>query len=652
MIKIKSKIKNNIPIILTILLSCILNIWKLWQEGFANLFYSAGVYSMGQNFHAFFYNSLDPIGFISVDKPPLGLWIQVLFTKVLGFNGMAILLPQAISGVLSVYLIYRIINKRFGKMPGIASALVLAVSPIFVAVSRNNTIDSIMILMIVLASGEAIKATEESSLKHFIFANIFLGLGFNVKMLQAYVIVPAVYLTYFIFCKHKISKRIASCVISMIILFSISLSWIIAVDLTPAENRPYVGSSTTNSELELTLGSNGMGRLIGTNYRDIFNISEYTNKDTNKKGTSKNVDNKDPNRKPDERLTNRNEDNNRAPNKKDMAYNEGGVKKQGKGDDPGDPSIVRLYNINNAGQISWFLLPSLMVCLFGLYKIFRERFNKTDINITMFYFMMCVIPMFIYFSFSNGVAHRYYLATMAPFIAALVGIGVWILLQKSKIIIPIIFGIVGITQLYIQSIYKNWLTWILPVCIIIFATTMILMCIGVRRKIENKIIAYLLAVLLILPCIWSFTPIVYGNNAQKPCVGPELIKQGDSFDQHPDLSKLIAYLEENREGAEYLTTAPSAMDFGAELILQSKQAVMILGGFGGNDNSITLDKMKTLVNEGKVRFAILSKENDDDKHGNGNKSIIEWNKQNGTEVDPQLWSNDSNKNKMTLYKLN
>jgi 4-amino-4-deoxy-L-arabinose transferase-like glycosyltransferase len=401
----KFKRKKDLPIVLTVLLACVVYIWKLWDEGLANLYYSAGVKSMGQNFHAFFYNSLDSVGFITIDKPPLGLWIQVLFTKVFGFNGMAILLPEALAGVLSVYLIYKIINKRFGQIAGIVSALILALTPILAAVSRNNTIDGILILMLVLASEQTIKAAEKSSIKHLIFASLFIGLGFNVKMLQAYMIVPAVYLTYFVFSKEKISKRMISCAISIAILLAVSFSWIMAVDLTPTENRPYVGSSGTNSELVLALGYNGIGRLdtqLAMEFGEktgIFSAGGMKNHmppPPNGGGNKQGNDRPTPPSGGGENSPPQGNPPQQNPNNSIASGGEGG-----------SISIFRLYNNNIAGQISWFLLPALMVSVLCLYQLFKKKLKEDPKNITLFYFTMCFIPMFIYFSLLNGMVHRY-----------------------------------------------------------------------------------------------------------------------------------------------------------------------------------------------------------------------------------------------------
>lgn len=635
-----TKLKKNLPVMLTVFLACIVYIWRLWDEGLANLYYSAGVYSMGQNIHAFFYNSIDSVGFISIDKPPLGLWIQVLFTKVLGFNGMAILLPQALAGVFSVYFLYKIINKRFGQIAGITSALVLALTPILAAISRNNTIDGILILMLVLASDQVIKAAEKSSLKHLIFAGILIGLGFNVKMLQAFMIVPAVYLTYFVFSKQKIAKRLLACAISAVILLAISASWMIAVDLTPTQNRPYVGSSGTNSAFSLALGYNGINRLLGGN-------------GSNKSGVPMGMPNGQENNRPAPPNGNTRENmppppnggaENRPPlgNPSQQGNNGGGPRAEG-----GSTSIVRLYNNEVSGQISWFLLPAMLVSLLFLYLIFRKKLKEHPQYITLFYFSMCFIPMFIYFSFSNGMVHRYYLAMFSFPIAALIGIGVSFLMAKSKqfkFIIPVAFMMTAVAQLYIQSLYQNWLNWLLPLAAVIFLIVLGLILLGIKKNFKNELLAFLMAVLFILPGVWAFTPILYGNNAQLPIAGPELVKQGDNFDRQSDLTKLIAYLKENRGNAAYLACVPSAMSMGAELILQSKEPVMVLGGFNGGDKPLTVDTFKTMISEGKVKYAIINDKGNIPSAGNSQSDITAWITQNCKTADMQF-------NGGTLYEL-
>jgi len=629
----QNKLKENLPIIAILAFAVFLNIWNIWIVDFANKYYAAGVYSMGQNLHAFFFNSFDSQGFITIDKPPLGFWIQVIFTKIFGFSGTVLVLPQAIASVVSVYLIYRIIKKRFSKGAGLIAAAVLAITPIFVAVSRNNTIDGIMILFLVLAASQALVAAENASMKHLVLAGVFIGLGFNVKMLQAYMIVPAIYLTYLIFAKQKFLKKILVCAVSVIVMVIISLSWVVAVDLVPEENRPYVGSSTENSAVELALGYNGINRIFrGGNITGSNNTSQNTQPNNA-------VQNNDPNRN----------DNQQAPisqnNNQQTAPNKTGSNRTG-GGESGEAGFFRLYNEENAGQIGWFILPAVFVCVFMLILIFNGKFKSNEKNIVILFFALCFIPMFIYFSFASGLAHRYYFATFAPFIAGLIGIGFYYLVEGKNYWFSIVFIPAAVAQLYIQYLYNDWMKAILPITALIFAASAIVILIAVIKKISKKVIIALMCTLLILPSIWSLTPMMYNDNSQLPIAGPEITMGGDYFDIKLDYSELVAYLEENREGADYLVMTPSSMTLGAELILQSGEPVMALGGFNGGDTPVTLDEFIDIVKNNEVRYAIL--ENDTDK---ANKEIYRWIRQNGTIIRPYEYGRIGI-NLITVYRLN
>ena len=140
--------------------SAVLNTYKLSQNGYANVFYSAGVKSMLHSLHNFLFVSFDAGGLVTVDKPPLGLWVQAASAKVFGFSPLSLLLPEAIAGVLAVGLMYRLLARRLGPAAGIAGALAMAVFPSFVAVSRDNGVDPLLILLMVLACGAALSAIE------------------------------------------------------------------------------------------------------------------------------------------------------------------------------------------------------------------------------------------------------------------------------------------------------------------------------------------------------------------------------------------------------------------------------------------------------------------------------------------------------------
>ncbi|HYN87509.1 MAG TPA: glycosyltransferase family 39 protein, partial [Ardenticatenaceae bacterium] len=245
-----------------LLLAALLNFWWLNREGFSNLYYAATVRSMLSSWHNFLYASYDPGGFVSVDKPPLGLWIQAASAMLFGFRGLSLLLPQALAGVLCVGVLYHLVRRPFGVAAGLLAALMLALTPVNVATNRNNTMDSLLVLALLLAAWAVSRAAESGRLRLLILGMVLVGVGFNVKMLQAYLALPAFYLVYLVGAPLRRRTRLAHLALATVVLLGVSLSWALAVDLTPPDRRPYVGGSTNNRVLDLIVGYNGLARLL------------------------------------------------------------------------------------------------------------------------------------------------------------------------------------------------------------------------------------------------------------------------------------------------------------------------------------------------------------------------------------------------------
>src|SRR3954451_8652490 len=237
----------------------------LANEGYANEYYAAAVKSMMQSWHNFFFNSFDPGGFVTIDKPPVGFWIQTISAKLFGFHGWSILLPEALAGVASVVLVYWLVRRYFGPIAGLVAALGLAVTPISVATNRNNTIDSLLVLTVLGAACAVSLALERgrNSLGWLLLGAALVGVGFNIKMLEAYLVLPALWLAYLVAAPRRWYVRIGHLALATLVLLVVSLSWAVAVDMTPPDQRPYIGSSQTNSVLELAFGYNGLDRLFG-----------------------------------------------------------------------------------------------------------------------------------------------------------------------------------------------------------------------------------------------------------------------------------------------------------------------------------------------------------------------------------------------------
>jgi 4-amino-4-deoxy-L-arabinose transferase-like glycosyltransferase len=244
-------------------LSAVLGTERLSQNGYANVFYAAGVKSMLSSFHDFLYASFDPGGLITVDKPPLSLWVQVVSAKLFGFSHLSLLLPEAVIGVLGVAALYGALRRPLGLLAALGGALALAVFPSYVAVSRDNGVDPFLILLLILACGAALRAIRTGGWPSLFASAVLVGLAFNAKTLAAYLVVPGIALGYLLCAPGSLPRRLLRALAAGVVLAVVSFAWIAFVELTPASQRPYVGGSTDNTEINLTLGYNGLGRVEG-----------------------------------------------------------------------------------------------------------------------------------------------------------------------------------------------------------------------------------------------------------------------------------------------------------------------------------------------------------------------------------------------------
>ena len=243
--------------------------WALGQ-GTLEYYYAAAVRSMSMSWHNFIFGAFDPAGTITLDKLPGAFWIQALSVRAFGFHPWAIVLPQAIEGVLTVLVLYHAVSRLAGTAAGLIAALVLAVSPATVALDRGNISDSLLILLLVLAADAvsgAITAGAEGSrtlgegIGGVVLAAVWVGLAFQTKMIQAWMVLPALGLAYLLCGPGSVARRAVQLAVAGTLTALVSLSWMIAVSLVPQADRPYVDGSHNDSIFEQVFVYNGFGRF-------------------------------------------------------------------------------------------------------------------------------------------------------------------------------------------------------------------------------------------------------------------------------------------------------------------------------------------------------------------------------------------------------
>jgi 4-amino-4-deoxy-L-arabinose transferase-like glycosyltransferase len=568
---------HKVALALILLVAVLLNFFHLDQNGYGNTYYAAAVKSMLLNWHNFFFLSFDPGGFVSIDKPPLGFWLQATSAALFGFNGWSLLLPQALAGIASVALLYVLVRRSFGPTIGVLAALALALMPVSVAASRNNTPDSLLVFVTLLAALVVSIAAETGRLRWLLLGALLVGLGFNIKMAEAYVVLPALILVYFLAAPLPLRTRLLHLVLAAVVLFAVSFAWMLAVDLTPPAQRPYVGSSSTNSELNLALGYNGVNRITGMKLSNAGAPSGTGN-------FSQIV----------------------------MLVGVG---------ETGLPSPLRLLNKQLGGQIGWLLL----VALFGLIVVFRRK--RPYVPLTreqqgLILWCTWFITLFVFFSVALF-PHGYYLVMLAPAICALAAIGCVRLWESYRQpgwrgwLLPFMLTFAAGAQWLILSAYPDWSKWLSPLVVgLCLLAALVLTGARLLPRLRQSlplmpIAATGMLVLLIGPATWSMTTTGHMLEPVSVTAGPAQSASPfsaltNSFMPHTAHANpaLVRYLLTHQGQARFLVStlnAPTAAPF----ILDTGKPVMAVGGYIGSDPILTAAQFQTLVNNGTVRYILL-----------------------------------------------
>lgn len=611
--------------------SALLNVYALGREGYSNAYYAAAVKSMLMSWHNFFFASFDPNGFITVDKPPVGFWLQALSARVFGFHGWALILPQALAGIASVALLYHLVKRIFGVPAALIAAAALALTPIAVAVQRTNQVDGMLVFLMLLSTWCLWKAVESGRLRWLLAAAAVEGVAFNVKMMEAYLILPALYVFFWVASRGNWRRKLGLLAAFTAVLAVVSFSWATIVDLTPATQRPYVGSTKTNSEMELIFGYNGIQRLTG----HIFGGAHPDAPLRGAGGTVRGAGGGFP------QARSAGADNATPGGGAAAAASPGSpspgterpfaTRRQGGGFPggaggafgTGGAGPLRLFQGELGGQISWLLPFALLAAVPLLRRVRRGRALDRQEQAVIFW-LAWLLPMVGFFSIA-GFFHSYYLVTLAPAIAALAGAGLvqgwhdwtgkgrgWRWFVPGALLADLAFE-AGIVASYPQ-IRAALIGAAIAAAVAGFA-----LAARARRTPWRAFgAACLVLAFLVAPGYWSLTPMLVGVNGSMPAAGPAVrraVAPGGprafggtgGFGTRGDVSaSLLAYLEARypKSPGSYLLATSNAMT-AAPVIIQTGLPVMAMGGFLGSDPALSVSKLQQLTAAGKLRYILL-----------------------------------------------
>jgi len=637
---------RRLALAVVMLISIFMNFYQLGQNGFGNLYYASAIRSMLDSWHNFFFVSFDPGGFVSIDKPPLGFWLQAASAKIFGFTPFSIFLPQALAGVLSVLLLYYLVRHHFGVVAGLLAALALAISPISVLTNRNNTIDSTLVLVMLLGAWAVLRAAESGKLRWLLLCALFVGVGFNIKMLEAYLVVPAYGLLYLLAAPRSIWARIGHLALAALLMLTISLSWAVAVDLTPAASRPYVGSSQNNSEISLALGYNGIQRLLGQFGFGGSNAGSSTNGNTTRQFQPPSTSNG---------TSTGNFPQPGAGGTGQLPQGVGGSNGGGGGSsgmfNTGNPGLLRLFNEPLGGQIVW-LLPMALLGMLALAWQGRPRFREDRKQQSLILWGTWLLTMAVFFSIATFF-HQYYLSTFAPAICALFGIGVVVMWQDYRRsgwrgwLLPLALLLTALEQIHIIMSDPSWGMWLIPLIAIPCAIAAAILFAGrlmPRIRLHTRVLASVLGVallaLLLTSAVWSTIPVLADETASLPVAGASGQSTFGARGMSSIDTALISYLQAHKGNAKYLVAVASSNEADS-IILETNQPVMALGGFSGSDPILTTTQLAALVKSGTVRYFLLNGSGGGGTGGNSQSTLITWITQHSKVVSSSQWQSSS-----------
>ncbi len=584
--------------------TALLYLWGLGASGWANSFYSAAAQAGSESWKAFFFGSSDAASSITVDKTPLALWPMGLSVRIFGLSSWSILVPQALEGVGAVALLHATVRRTTGSAgAGLLAGAVLALTPVAVLMFRFNNPDAMLVLLLVASAYATLRAVEATvstgstsgsgstggsrrAVRWLAFAGVLVGLAFLAKMLQSFLVLPALIAVYAVFAAVPWRRRVLHLLAAAGGMALAAGWWIAIVELWPAASRPYIGGSQDNSILELTLGYNGFGRLDGSETGSVGG---------------------------------------------------GGTT----GGQWGATGLWRMFGSEVGTQVAWLIPAALILGVAGWWFARGTAGRAVRAGLTLWLAWLLVTG--LTFSFMAGIFHPYYTVALAPAIGALVGIGALALWRhRGSLVASGLLGLVTAltTGLAFELLARDasWHPWLRYVVGVVgFAVALLI--VGMRhlpRRVGLAVASAAVIVGLTGPAAYSLATAATPHSGAIPSAGPSSsgfggpgggfgaapggalagraaiggtarggsgASAGGLLDGSTSSTALNALLEADASSYTWVAAAVGS-NSAAGYQLATQQPVMAIGGFNGSDPSPTLAQFKEYVAAGKIHYFI------------------------------------------------
>lgn len=540
------------------------------------VFYGAAARSMSTSWHDFFFGAFDPAGTVSVDKLPGALWPQALSLRIFGVHTWAIVLPQVIEGVLTILVLYRAVRRLAGPEAGIVAAAVVATSPVTVALNRGNVADSLLILLLVLATDAATAAVVSGRLRSLLLAGVWVGLAFQAKMTVAWLVLPALAAVYLLAAPPRLRRRLGHVALAGAVTAVVSVSWMAIVSVVPAHDRPYVDGTQNNSVFSQTFDYNGIARLRRGS--DVFAGAGHP-----------------------------------APFLVALSQSSAGPIHAIR------PSWHRLLS-GPFGRDDGWLLPAALIAAISVLVTRRGRDRRDPFRAAVVLWGLWLIVLGVFFSV-GGYPNSYYVAALTPAIGALCGMGVAVAWRRRRefaaqaclagaAVVSIGYGV------YLLDGGSRVPGWLVPVAVC--AGILCVLTLGAARSRDGvddgptgTVVALAIACALLLPGVASALMAIRGLGPFAAPYEPSsaTISRGQARRTRLLDEQIVAELS-----SAYGTPIAMATDssiLAAPYILATGREILPIGGFQGGIPAPRLAQLQRYIDSGQVRAMLVPRASDD-----------------------------------------
>jgi 4-amino-4-deoxy-L-arabinose transferase-like glycosyltransferase len=565
------------PVLLAIAVAAaVLYARNLPDAGFS-LFYSNAVKSMSVSWKALVYGAFDPAATITIDKLAGSFVPQALSARVFGFHPWSLALPQVIEGVVTVLVMYRVVRRWAGVVPGLLAAGIFAFTPVVASMFGHSMEDGFLIMCLVLAADSWQRAVASARLRSLIWSGVWVGVGFQAKMLQAWVILPALAVGYLLAAPARLRQRLWQLGAAGAVMLAVSLSWIALYTLTPAGSRPYIDGTTNNSAAAMVFGYNGLER---------FDV--------------------------------------RVPGA--ITTGPGVMVAPGAGQSAG----AELLGSQFGPEIGWLFPLSLLALVAGL--VAGRRASRADpVRAGFVMWGVWLVTFGVVFSEMGAVLHTAYVASLAPPVAALSAAGIVMFGRwhragdRRGLLLPLAVAVELVWVVYLWSSYPGFLPWARWAVTVTGGVAVVALAAAwpwrrsvqtdapgeaASSRIRGRMVAAGLtagvAVMLATPVTWALSVLdpVYAGGSFNAIAGPggvganpfHITTTLDGAEQ-----RIYTYVRTHRNGARYLMTVQN-WDQASPYILATGQEVLSIGGFSGQAPEPTPAQIQQLVRSGQLRF--------------------------------------------------